>query len=90
MAEFARVAVRALMCVRPGYLRFELELPPLPSGTVRILDGVPEEVRLELVPHDLRALGSRFVAVYQPWGAVVAVERVPQAPNEALPPTAGA
>lgn len=78
MDELARVL--ALMCLRPGHLRFELELPPLPPHTVRILDGVPNEVRLELVPPDLRALGSRFVAVYRPWGEVVGVERGPQTP----------
>ncbi len=79
MAEVARVQVRAMMCLRPGYLRFELELPPLPPRTFRILDGVPEEVRLDLVPPDLRALGSRFVAVYEPWGQVIAVEIAPDA-----------
>lgn len=76
MAEVERVPVRALMCLRSDYLRFELELPPLPLRTVRILDGVPNEVRLELVPPDLRALGSRFLVVYRPWGEVVAVERL--------------
>ena len=65
-------------------------MPPLPPRTVRILDGVPDEVRLELVPPDLRPLGSRFVAVYRPWGEVVAVEPRPQTPNQALQQTAGA
>lgn len=78
MAEVARVQVRATMCLRPGYLRFELELPP-PSRTIRFLDGVPEEVRLDLVPPNLRALGSRFVVVYEPWGQVIAVEIAPDA-----------
>ena len=64
------------MCLRPEFLRVELELPPLPPHTIRIVDGVPEDVRLDLVPPDLRSLGSRFILVYEPWGQAVAVERM--------------
>lgn len=71
----ARLPVRSLMVLRPGYLQFELMLEPLPPKTIRILDGVPQDIPLELVPPDLRPLGSRFVNVYEPWGSVVAVER---------------
>lgn len=71
-----RLTVRAQMCLRPGHLRFELLLPPQAPNTVRILDGVPDEVDLDLVPPDLRPLGSEFVIVFKPWGDVVAVERI--------------
>jgi hypothetical protein len=74
MAELRRVPVVAEMCLRPGYLRLRLDLPQLPPRTMRILDGVPDDVPLELVPPDLRPLGSRFVIVFEPWGPVVAVE----------------
>jgi hypothetical protein len=73
--QFARLKVRALMALSPGRLKFDLLLEPLPPDTIRILDGVPEDVPLDLVPMDLRSLGSRFVIVYEPWGQVVAVER---------------
>jgi hypothetical protein len=63
------------MCLRPGYLHLELLLPPVPPDAVRIIDGVPEEVPIDLVPPELRSLGSRFVIVYEPWGPVIAVER---------------
>jgi hypothetical protein len=89
MSDVERVPVRALVCLKPGYIQWELELPPLPPCTVRILDGAPAEVRLDLVPTDLRPLGSRFVAVYQPWGEVVAVERGPETPNQLWQSAAG-
>jgi hypothetical protein len=72
--QLMRLTVRAQMCLRPGLLHVEPELPPMDPGAVLILDGVPHEVPLELVPPSLRSIGSRFRIVFQPWGSVVAVE----------------
>lgn len=80
MAEVARVPVRALMCLRPGHLRYELELPALPPGTVRSPDGVP----LGLVPLELRPLGSRFTIAFEPGAGSSRSSRRSARPSGAL------
>jgi hypothetical protein len=70
----ARMAARAITCLRPGYMRVEWDLPPVPPGVVQIVEGMPDEVPIELIPPDLRSIGSRFHVVFEPWGKVIAVE----------------
>jgi hypothetical protein len=83
MAELVRMTVRAQMCLSPGLLRLELELPPSSPETVWLFEGVSHEVQLDLVPQDLQAIGSRFVIVFEPWGRVVEVERLDVEPSAA-------
>lgn len=72
-----RIKVRAGICLRPGWLRVDiLPLAPPPAGVVRLGPHVPTEIPLELVPLDLRPVGSQFWMIFGPTREVVAVERL--------------
>jgi hypothetical protein len=79
MTEDMRINGVVMMALRPGYLRLRFELPALPTGTVRIGPHVADEVPIELVPIDLRPLGSRVTVTYGRDGQPIAVEKLLQA-----------
>jgi hypothetical protein len=76
MPELQRLIATVVTSAQSGFVALEVEPPALDPKAVRIVDGIPGEVNLELVPPSLRGVGSRFVIVFEPNGPVVAVERI--------------
>jgi hypothetical protein len=76
MSELQRINAVAQVSMRPGFLRFETELPAIGPGESKMRDDVPCEVAMELVPADLRDFGARFTIVFEAYGPVIAVERI--------------
>ena len=60
-----RFKVRAGICLSPGWLRVEILLEPVRPGFVRLGPHIPSDVPLDLVPVDLRQVGSVFWMVVE-------------------------
>ncbi|HZZ41606.1 MAG TPA: hypothetical protein VFE58_01590 [Tepidisphaeraceae bacterium] len=74
-----RIKVRAGMCLRPGWLSVEpLPLEPTP-GVVRLGPHVPTEMPLEMLPPDLREIGSVFWMIFDMNREPVGFERLESA-----------
>ena len=71
-----RIKVRAQMSVRPGWIAVE----PLPievkPGIVRLGPHIPKEIPLDLLPPDLRAIGSTFWMLFDQRREPVGFERI--------------
>jgi hypothetical protein len=76
MPELQRLIATVTTSAQSGFLRLEADLLALDLKAVRNVDGIPDEVNRELVPRNLRSIGSRFVIVFAANGPVVAVERI--------------
>jgi hypothetical protein len=58
------VRFRVFGCLRPGFLKVEVQAPPSEPGTIVLFDIWIDELPHELVPEDCRMPNSEF------WGLV--------------------